>query len=469
MNDLTAKTALITGAAHGQGRAHALTMAACGADVVLCDIGEEIETTPYPAGTMEELEETRQGVEALGRGCVALQADTRSAEDMRRVVEAGLEAFGKIDIAVANAGILSTAPAWDVTDEQFDELMSINVKGVWQTVKAVGRHMVDRQQGSIVLTASINGMVPYANMCHYVASKHGVLGLMKGMAVDFGPHSVRVNAVCPTTVPTAMVMPSLPYFAPDVEEPTLDDIAPHLKVFHLLPQPWVEAEDISKAVVFLASDDARFVTGVALPVSLGAHIQPPGYPVAAGLDLSFYPSLRSGEKDMQNLNDPRLAELAQERELTEEERTNVATVERLVKYFNEGDIENFVRTTYHPDYRMVVLDGVAWNGHAEDDANVFADIDEFIAMEAMIHDVVPRRRFEINRIIPAGNVVTFQASLVDDARPGGELPWCSVYTFKDGLIIADSAYLNHYEWPGTAEAMEESRPDQYERERDAQG
>jgi hypothetical protein len=167
---------------------------------------------------------------------------------------------------------------------------------------------------------------------------------------------------------------------------------------------------------------------------------------------------------MSHLNDPRLAELTRERELTEEERTNVATVHRLVDHFNNGDIEAFVRTTYHPDYRMVVLDGVTWNGHAEDDANVFANLDEFVAMEAMILRVVPRRRFEINRIIPAGNVVTFQASLVDDARPGYELPWCSVYTFRDGLIIADSAYLNHYEWPGNAEAMEESRPKQFERE-----
>jgi SDR family mycofactocin-dependent oxidoreductase len=286
VNDLGGKTALITGAAHGQGRSHALTMARCGADLLLCDICEEFTTTPYPAGTLEELEETVGAVESLGRRCVGLQADTRSAEDMCRVVEAGLDAFGHIDIAVANAGILSTAPTWDISDEQFDELLSVNVKGVWQTVKAVGPHMVARRQGAIVLTASINGMVPYANMCHYVASKHGVLGLMKGMAVDFAPHMVRVNAVCPTTVPTAMVMPSIPYFVPDVENPTLDDVAPHLKPFHLLPVPWVEAEDISQAVTFLASDDARYITGVALPVSAGAHIQPPGYPIAAGLDLT---------------------------------------------------------------------------------------------------------------------------------------------------------------------------------------
>jgi hypothetical protein len=168
---------------------------------------------------------------------------------------------------------------------------------------------------------------------------------------------------------------------------------------------------------------------------------------------------------MSHLNDPRLdGELSQDRALTEEEKTNVATVHRLVDYFNAGDIESFVRTTYHPDYRMVVFNGLTWNGHAEDAANVFADLDEFVAMEAMILKVVPRRRFEINRIIPAGNVVTFQASLVDDARPGYELPWCSVYTFKDGLIIADSAYLNHYEWPGVPDAMEESRPEQYDRE-----
>jgi predicted SnoaL-like aldol condensation-catalyzing enzyme len=157
---------------------------------------------------------------------------------------------------------------------------------------------------------------------------------------------------------------------------------------------------------------------------------------------------------MNYLSDPRLFnELSAPRTLAAEEQRNLATVDLLVELFNKGDIENFVRRTYHPDYRMQVLDGLAWSGRRPDGQNVFEGYDGFIAFEAYIYRICPGRRFHLNRAIAAGNVVTVQMSLIDVDHPDWELPWCSVYTFKDGLIIADSAYLNHTDWPGVADVL----------------
>lgn len=156
-----------------------------------------------------------------------------------------------------------------------------------------------------------------------------------------------------------------------------------------------------------------------------------------------------------NLRDDRIhGELAQERVLTEEERANLATVDLLVDLFNAGDIEGFVRRTYHPDYRMLVLDGTEWNARRKDAFNVFQGYEPFIAMETFIRDARPTRRFQLNRAIPAGNIVVVQMSLTDAADPDYELPWCSVYTFRDGRIISDYAYLNHHDWPGSDAGLE---------------
>lgn len=151
-----------------------------------------------------------------------------------------------------------------------------------------------------------------------------------------------------------------------------------------------------------------------------------------------------------NLRDERLfGVLAHDRVLTDEEKANLKTVDLLVDLFNAGDIEGFVRETYHPDYRMLVLDGTEWNGRRKDGFNIFQGYEPFIAMESFIRDAKPTRRFHLNRAIAAGNVVTVQMSLTDAVDPDYELPWCSVYTFRDGKIIADHAYLNHHDWPGS--------------------
>jgi SDR family mycofactocin-dependent oxidoreductase len=275
------KVAFITGGARGQGRSHALTLARAGYDIVALDLAAELQTTAYPASTLDDLADTEKAVEQIGRRCLTIQADVRDRSQMAAAVQEALSLFGRIDVVAANAGILGPAlPVWELTDEDWEETLSINLHGVWQTVKAVAPPMVEARRGAIVLTSSTMGKTATANMASYVTAKHGVLGLMRAAAVDLAPHGVRVNAVCPTTVNTDMILPSIPYFANYKEDATLEDAAEGLDAFTLMPGvPWVEPQDISNAVAFLVSDEARYVTGTALAIDAGTLIMPPGFGV----------------------------------------------------------------------------------------------------------------------------------------------------------------------------------------------
>ena len=283
--DFQGRTAFVTGAGRGQGRSHAVALARAGANVVLSDIGRELQTIPYAMSSPEDLKETQRLVEEVGGRSIAAVADARDGEAMRGLAAQAVAEFGTIDVAVINHGVCHTAPPWEVTDEEWNETISVNLTGVWQAAKAVMPTMIANGRGSIVLTSSVNGFYSYGNMPHYAASKHGVLGLMRSFAVDLGPHGIRVNAVCPTTVPTTMVTPSFAHFAPaGTVDPGFADIAPAFHRFHLLDIPWVETDDISAAVLWLASDEARYITGVALPVDGGANAVPPAYPLGKGLE-----------------------------------------------------------------------------------------------------------------------------------------------------------------------------------------
>jgi SDR family mycofactocin-dependent oxidoreductase len=273
------KVAFITGGARGQGRSHALTLARAGYDIVAFDLAAELETTAYPASTPDDLAETRTLVEQIGRRCLTIQGDVRDGAQLAAAVQDALSAFGRIDVGLANAGILGpAAPVWELTDDAWEETLSINLDGVWQTVKAVAPTMVQARRGAIVLTSSTMGKTSTANMASYVTAKHGVLGLMRAAAVDLAPFGVRVNAVCPTTVNTDMILPAIPYFANYKEGATLADAAEGMDAFTLMPGvPWVEPRDISNAVAFLVSDQARYITGTALAVDAGTLIMPPGF------------------------------------------------------------------------------------------------------------------------------------------------------------------------------------------------
>jgi (+)-trans-carveol dehydrogenase len=274
MGLVDAKVALVTGAGRGQGRSHAVRLASEGADVIAVDIcADKLETLSYPLATEDDLDETIDQIEATGRRAVKVVADVRSLSEMQKAAEAGLAELGKIDIVCANAGIGSWAVAWEMTEQQWSEMIGVNLTGVFNAARAALPSMVERGEGgSVVLTSSTAGLRAYANTAHYTAAKHGVIGLMKVLAQECGPHGIRVNAVCPTTVRTPLVINDSTFqlFAPDVQNPTEDDVREPFEALNILPGvAWIEPSDVSDAVLFLSSDAAKFITGVALPIDAG--------------------------------------------------------------------------------------------------------------------------------------------------------------------------------------------------------
>jgi (+)-trans-carveol dehydrogenase len=272
MAKLQGKVALITGAARGQGRSHAVRLAEDGADIVAIDIAAPIPTAYDPAATPADLQLTAKLVEAEGVRVLAAEADVRDQAALDQVITRALAAFGHIDIVVANAGTASHAPTWELTDDQWQNVIDVNLTGVWRTVKACVPSMIARGQGgAVVLTSSLAGLHGYGNIAGYVAAKHGVNGLMRTLANELGPHNIRVNTVCPGLINTDMMMNDGTYamFRPDVQHPTLEDAKVVFRTMQLLPLDWLEPRDVSNAIAFLVSDEARAITGVALPVDGG--------------------------------------------------------------------------------------------------------------------------------------------------------------------------------------------------------
>lgn len=272
MGRVAQKIALITGAGRGQGRAHAVRLAEEGASIIAFDICAPVASVTYPMATPEDLEETCALVRAAGGRAHAAQVDVRDFDRLTRELAAGIDALGGLDIVVANAGIASYAPGHEITEAAWQEMIDINLTGTWHTVKAAVPHLVaGGRGGSIVLTSSAAGLQGTPNLAHYVAAKHGVTGLMRTFANELAPHWIRVNSVHPTQVDTPMIMNDEIFrmFRPDLAAPGRDDIVEVSTATNALPVPWVESSDVANAVLFLASDEARYITGVALPVDAG--------------------------------------------------------------------------------------------------------------------------------------------------------------------------------------------------------
>lgn len=267
------KVALITGAARGQGRSHALRLAGEGADIIAVDACRPVGTIAYDLATTDDLQQTVDEVNRLGRNVASYEADVRDAAGLRQAVDDGVAQMGRLDIVCANAGILSDGLTHELSEQTWQDMIDINLTGVWKTCRVAIPHLIaGGRGGSIVLTSSVAGLRSYAGVSHYVSAKHGVVGLMKTMAQELAEHRIRVNTVNPTQVDTAMIQNDSMYrlFCPDVAEPTRDDFAAASAATILLPIDWVEPSDVSNAVLFLASDEARYITGVALPVDGGA-------------------------------------------------------------------------------------------------------------------------------------------------------------------------------------------------------
>ena len=270
------KVAFITGAARSQGRSHAIRLAAEGADIIAVDLAGPVESVDmYPPATEADLAETVKQVEALDRRIVATKADVRDTGALKEAVDDGVAQLGKLDIVSANAGIYQIRPALELDDAGWREMIDINLTGVWNTVKVSLPHLLANGGGSVILTSSTAGLKGLANSVHYNAAKHGVVGIMRTIGNEFGAQNIRVNSVHPTAVNTTMIQNESVWglFDPANPNPTRESAEAAFRTINVLPVPWVEPVDISNAILFLASDEARFITGVTLPVDAGFMIK----------------------------------------------------------------------------------------------------------------------------------------------------------------------------------------------------
>jgi (+)-trans-carveol dehydrogenase len=266
------KVAFITGAARGQGRSHALRLAAEGADIIAVDACTQMATVPYPLSTPADLEDTAAAVRSLGRRVVTSQTDVRDLDGLRQAVDAAVAELGRLDVVLANAGVWASAPFTEMPEAVYHDGIDIMMHGAYNTCRAAVPHLISGGRGgAIIITSSVAGLRGFPQQVQYNMAKHANVGLMRTLANELAPHFIRVNTVHPSTVDTPMVSNEVVYraFAPEAAEPTRDDVSAAFASLNLLDVPWLESEDISGAVAWLASDEGRYVTGVCLPVDAG--------------------------------------------------------------------------------------------------------------------------------------------------------------------------------------------------------
>jgi SDR family mycofactocin-dependent oxidoreductase len=263
------KVAFITGAARGQGRSHALNFAREGAAVAVSDICADVASVPYGLSKDGDLEETVRLCEAEGVRAISARVDVRDYEQVAAFAARTRDELGEIDVLVANAGIFTFGTLTEMSSEQFDDMIDTNLKGTWHTVKAVVPGMAERKYGRVVIIGSSASLIGYPNVGHYVASKHAVWGLTKSLALEQAPNKVTVNCVCPTGVHTTMLENEAAYALMNPENPTLEGALPALASLNPLGDPWLEPEDVSRMVLFLASDEAHYITGAEFKVDMG--------------------------------------------------------------------------------------------------------------------------------------------------------------------------------------------------------
>jgi (+)-trans-carveol dehydrogenase len=278
MGRLDGKVAFITGAARGQGRSHAIRLAEEGAKIIGIDICEDVASIAelYPLATQADLDETARLVEEAGGEIVTAKADVREFAQVDAAVQEGITRFGHVDICLANAGVVALKKSWETPEQTWDDVIGINLKGVWNSVRACIPAMIDQAKGgAIVITSSVAGLKGYPNTSAYSAAKSGCIGLMQSMAGELAEYNIRVNTVHPMNVDTPMLQNEGTYklFLPELEDPGKEDLAKLAIDFALLPIPWVDAADITAAILWLVSDEARYVTGIQLPIDGGTFLK----------------------------------------------------------------------------------------------------------------------------------------------------------------------------------------------------
>ena len=272
MGAIDGKVLFVTGGARGQGRSHALRFAEEGADVVLLDICDQIESHEVAMATPGDLAETERAVKELGSSVIAEIADVRDQASVDRVVQRCLDEFGRIDFVSANAGISGVKRTWEFTEVEWQDMIDVNLTGAFHTLKAVAPPMIEAGNGgSIVITSSVCGMYGLENLSSYTATKHGVIGMMRTLANELGPYGLRVNCVLPGNIRTPLTQNDSLFslFVPDKDIVTNKDVDPIVGDWTSLDVAWLDPRDISNAVYWLSSDEARYVTGVSLPIDGG--------------------------------------------------------------------------------------------------------------------------------------------------------------------------------------------------------
>jgi SDR family mycofactocin-dependent oxidoreductase len=263
MAEFSGRVAFVTGAAHGQGRATALALAKAGASIAAYDVARPLEYPGYGMGTSADLESLAAECEAVGAACAVFAGDVRDDDAVTRAVDAAVERFGRIDILFNNAGICGYGLAHELTEEAWDAMIDINLKGAWLVARRVIPVMIRQKSGTIINNSSVAGLRGMGRLSHYAASKWGLTGLTKSWAIELAQHGVRVNSIHPTGVNTPM-NDGLAW----LEGKTAVEIA-EASAGNLLPVPWIEPEDVAEAVLYLASDRARYVTGTQLVLDAG--------------------------------------------------------------------------------------------------------------------------------------------------------------------------------------------------------
>lgn len=274
MDRMDGKVVMVTGAARGQGRAHAIRLAREGASVVAVDACTTYDHIDYPLPTPDDLKETARLVEEVDGRVETMIADVRNPEQLDEAVALAVQNFGSLTTVCVNAGIGGErGTMWKTHEEVWRTVLDVNLLGAWKTITAAMPALIDNGGGSVIVTSSLGGIRGLRHSAAYVAAKHGVVGMMRTLANEAGEYNIRVNAVLPgnTNTPLFMNPSTFKLFRPDLDSPTVDDVRETARGLVLLPTPWVEAEDVANAVLWLASDESRFITGVEIPVDAGWH------------------------------------------------------------------------------------------------------------------------------------------------------------------------------------------------------
>lgn len=277
MGRFAGKTVVISGAARGQGRSHALGFAAEGANVVAFDICSDLASSPVPLASPDDLAETERLVRAAGGSIITLRADVRAADEVEAVFVETRRRFGRVDVVIANAGILGhLGPTWAIEDDVYQDVVDVDLVGAWRVLKYGVRAMLEGGvRGCVLVTGSGGSLKGTANLAPYVAAKHGLVGLVRTAARELGRHGIRVNLVTPGNVRTPMLVNEPVYRAyfPERDDlPEDEEFGERAGAMNPMGQPFVEPEDVTRTMLFLASDDAAVITGAIVPVDSGQSI-----------------------------------------------------------------------------------------------------------------------------------------------------------------------------------------------------